>query len=375
MAARRRGRRRRVLGALAGCAAVVTACSPSGPADTGAARPGRAAPLPATAPYLVMTAPQAGWAVWPSGHSWILLHTSDGFRTVDNRTPVGVPTDGGLVGAFAGDRASVAVAPVERLVRSPVLTAAGTAAGREGWTPAELPGGVVDSRSAVALTEAGPTALMATGGGTLVARRGDGWQVLADTTTLRTAPGVVLDGVTWADAATGWLTGHGPAGAAVAFRTTDGGATWAAVATADAVAALAPCGSGRTWLLPVVDSGRHVRLLATADGGATWTAGQALPRATGEPAWGCQAGDVWMVAGSAQGDRLYASSDGGRTWAAQGPVPAGLTDLTPTGGGDGFAASGGSHPTLWAVSGNGRHFTPVELPAWVATLGAQPGMD
>jgi hypothetical protein len=91
--------------------------------------------------------------------------------------------------------------------------------------------------------------------------------------------------------------------------------------------------------------------------------------------WGCSGDDVWLVAGSAHGEEIFASSDRGATWSRRGSAPAGLTDLSPTGGGTGFAASGGRQPTLWAVTGDGARFTSVALPSWVATVGGTTGED
>jgi hypothetical protein len=292
---------------------------------------------------------------------------------VDNRTPIGVPTDGGLVASVAGRHAAVAVEPVGRLVRSPLVTAAGAS----GWSPAELPAGVAGSRAAVAFRGTEVTALVRGGGGRLLAQAGDGWRVLVAAAQLPGGSELVLDGVTWADGSVGWLTGHGRAGGAVAFRTPDGGRTWSAVATGvpAAVAALAPCGSGASWALPVLDATGGVVVLRTGDGGATWRAGQRLRRAGGEPAWGCAGLDVWMTGGAGRRDAVYASHDGGLTWSRKGTAPAGLTDLSPTGGGSGYAASAGAHPRLWAVASDGRRFTPIRLPSWTATIGGASAGD
>ncbi|MCU1614878.1 MAG: Photosynthesis system assembly factor [Frankiales bacterium] len=327
--------------------------------------------MPATEPYLVMTSPASGWAVWPSGGAWVLLHTVDGFGHVENRTPIGVPTDGGLIGDFAGERAAVAVGPVEQLLRSPLLSTAGTAP----WTPAELPGGVVRSRGAVALAGTGVTALTSGAGGTLLTQRGGSWHAAVDARALPGASGLALDSVTWAGDSVGWLTGHGRPGGAVAFGTTDAGVTWTPVRLpgSDDVAALAPCGDGAGWSLPVLDSTGHIQVLRTRDGGGTWTAGQPLPVAVGEPAWGCSGDAVWVVAASGPANAVFSSADGGATWTKKGAAPAGLTDLSPTGAGRGFAASGGRHPSLWSVDGDGARFTRVPLPSWVAALGAATG--
>jgi hypothetical protein len=362
----------RLITALLGCAVMATACSPSATGGS-SERTARAAAGPATVPSLVMTGGESGWAVWPSGHAWVLLHTDDGFRGVQNDTPPGVPTDGGLVASWGGNRLAVAVAPVERLVRSPLMTRTGTGE----WMTDELPGGVVASPAAVALRPAGVTVLTTGRGGRLLTSTGNGWQDVVDARALPDASGLALDGVTWAGDALGWITGHRQSSGAVAFQTRDGGRTWTAVGApgGSAAAALAPCGLGATWSLPELAASGRLRVLRTMDSGATWSAGRPLPASSGRPVWGCRGDEVWAVGGSGTGDRIYASSDGGATWTAEGPAPSGLTALTPTGEADGFAAGGGRSPVLWRVAGAGTAFTRIDLPRWVATVGTGTGED
>ncbi|MDT4892762.1 MAG: Photosynthesis system assembly factor [Pseudonocardiales bacterium] len=364
--------RRTAVGALV-TVLLVSACASQGPAGASARFAGRAGAtaLPATAPYLSMTGGSSGYAVWPSGGSWVLLQTSDGFAHVVNRTPVGVDTEGGLIGSFGPTSAAVAVGAHDRLVRSPVLVASGNGA----WVPDELPAAVVDARDAVSLASGKLTAV--TTGGDVVARTSSGWAVLTGIASLSPAARLRLDGVTWADATTGWVTGQGPAGPAMAYRTTDAGRTWAGVpgSAGTAVAALVPCGAGKSWLMPVIDAAGTVTVLRTSDGGITWTRGSALHLASGQPAWACAGPRIWMTARASGSDRIFASTDGGRSWLDRGPPPRGLTALAITGPGVGFAASAGSVASLWAVSDDGTHFTPITLPGWVATIGAQSGGD
>jgi len=363
---------RRVVAVLIGCAAVVTACSsPAGTRDDG--RTASAAAAPSTEPYVVLTGPQSGWAVVPSGAAWVLLSTDDGFRHVQNATPPGVPTDGGLVVAEGGNVLAVVVGPVERLVRSPLLTRAGTGP----WAPGQLPGRVVDSSTAVALRPTGTSVLTTDHGGMLLTSTDAGWRSLVDVPALPGGSGLTLDGVTWAGDALGWVTGHRATGGAVAFQTGDAGRTWTAVPTtgASAVAALAPCGRASTWSLPELDSSGRLEVLRTTDAGGTWAAGDPLPASSGRPVVGCSGAEIWATGGSGTRARIYASSDAGATWAARGPVPAGLTALTPTGPADGYAAGTGRSPTLWRVTGSGRTFTPIALPRWLATVGAATGED
>ena len=140
--------------------------------------PTGAAPLVATSPYLRMTGPAAGWAVWPSGDAWLLLRTSDGFAHVSNATPVAVETAGGLVAsalavpAGAPDRIAVAVGSHGRLLRSPVLSGDG---GTD-WMPAELPGPVSTARDGIAITGQRLTAV--TADGAVLEQTPSGWRTL-----------------------------------------------------------------------------------------------------------------------------------------------------------------------------------------------------
>ncbi|MEP7021798.1 MAG: hypothetical protein ABI808_14225 [Pseudonocardiales bacterium] len=309
-----------------------------------------------------------GLAVWPSGHSWLLLRTSDGWKHVENRTPVAVPTGGGLVTAVAAKSIAVAVGPYDRLTQSPVLSGGTTGV----WRPTELPGAVSNARSAVSLAAGRVSAVLAGARGTVVSQTGNRWTRLTDASSLAPGGGLRLDGVTWASETLGWLTGHGRAGAAVAFQTTDAGHSWSALRHGAAVAALAPCGNRADWLLPIISGDGTVRVDHTIDGGRTWTTGAPVRLSSGPPAWGCRENLVWMAGRAGPGNRVFASSDAGATWLDAGAAPPGLTDLTPTGDGTGFAASTTSHgPTLWSVTADGAQFTSLELPGWVATLGSQ----
>jgi hypothetical protein len=349
-------------GALVVALALSTSCSSSG----GSSGPAINTPLPATAPYLEMTGPNAGVAVWPSGTAWLVLSTEDGFAHVTNRTPQGVETDGGLVATVTAGGAIVAVGAHERLLRSPVLTADPA----WHWSAGELPGAIADSRAAVSSTPT--TAVIDARGGTQERRDNTDWTRVTDAGAL--APGTTLDAITWASARVGWLTGYGH-GRAAAFGTTDAGATWTPVpqATGSITAALAPCGSGSSWLMPVIRSGTTILVLRTADDGARWTPGAAVAVADAGPVVGCAGETLWLDSRSAGHDRILASSDGGASWTDRGAAPDRLTDLTPTAGGAGFATSGGEHPQLWRVTGDGAQFSPVTLPGWVASLGKQVG--
>jgi hypothetical protein len=334
-------------------------------ADAGS--PAASAPLPARTPYLRMQDADNGWAVWPSGASWVVLHTTDGWHNVENVTPAAVPTGGGLVlGVGTQGAAAVAVEPYKRLLSSPLLSRTGPTVQ---WSPAELPGAVADSRQAVSLSPKGTTVVLE--GGTVVRGGTAGWTSLTATSKLAPGGQLRLDAVTWADGDLGWLTGHGAKGAPMALQSTDGGQSWSPVslATGPAVAALAPCGSGKSWVLPIVTADGHITVDRTTNGGATWVAGGSFAAPAGIPAWGCRGPEVWMVG---HAEHLFASSDTGATWSDRGKAPADLTDLAPSSPDAGFATSGDpQHPVLWAVSKGGAAFGRISLPSWVSALGAQ----
>ena len=194
----------------AGCSGTSSAHSASAIANASRA------PLPAAAPRLLMTDGTSGWAVWPSGALWVLLRTSDAWRDVTNGTPIAVPTGGGLVVGAADDEVGVAVEPFERLTQSPILTRSSSATE---WNPAELPGPVADARDAVAISGTALTAVLDTAtGGALVRQSPTGWTTLTTASALGQGVRLRLDGIRWASAGVGWLTGHGPAGAPSRFR-------------------------------------------------------------------------------------------------------------------------------------------------------------
>ncbi len=349
------------LGAAAAIALVVAGCGSSG--ESQPTRTAARAHLPSTAPYLEMTSPTSGILVWPSGSAWLLLSTRDGFAHVTNRTPEGVETDGGLIAAAAPGRTVVAVRAHQRLVRSPVLTTDHTWR----WSADELPGAVADARAALSVTPA--TAVLTAGGGTLQRHGARGWTPVVAALSL--GHHLKIDAMTWASAQIGWLTGSARRGAPTAYGTRDGGRTWTAVpqAAGAVTAALAPCGSGSSWLMPVVRSGASITVLRTTDDGARWTAGAPVPPSSAGPVMGCAGDTVWLDGRPNGRDRILSSSDGGGTWVDRGVAPDNLSDLTPTAGGAGFAASGGSDPQLWRVTREGAHFAEIALPGWTSSLG------
>jgi hypothetical protein len=362
---------------LAVCLATMVACSGT---STGSARDDDrttwSAPVPASEPYVVMSDARHGWAVWPSGGSWLVLQTTDGWTHVRNATPVGVPTGGGLALSATNGSVAVAVLPYEHLLSSPLLTSAAPT-GATTWEPQELPGAVVDARASVALRPEGPMAVLRRGAGTLVTGSAGDWTTVAAPARLAPGRGLRLDSVTWAGNGLGWLTGHGTAGSPVAFQTSDDGATWSPLPpTAGSVAALAPCGSGTVWVLPVLTGGGRLVFRRTVDGGRTWQAGGWLAAAAGRPAWGCRGDEVWSVGRRGDADDLFASADGGVHWTDRGRAPEGVVDLTPVGGGAGFATTEhDDEAALWSVHDDGTSVHRLRLPGWVGRLGGTGSGD
>ncbi|MEO6700857.1 MAG: hypothetical protein ABI140_19735 [Jatrophihabitantaceae bacterium] len=318
----------------------------------------------------------SGYALLPSGSSWLLLGTQDGWRTLANRTPPAVPTDGGLAIAGAGHTIAVAVGPYDRLLASPVLSSQAPAGD---WTPVELPAGLADSRHALALDGTVVTAIVTGAGGRLLRRSGNGWVSLVTAIDLAPAGQLSLDSISWAAGGRGWLTGHGRSGTAVAFTSKDDGRTWMVVSDLprDAVAALTPCGNSNGWQLPVLSSDGSVRVLRSADGATGWQLGAPIQTAD-QPSWTCADHTSWLLGVVSGANHLFISTDSGASWFDRGAVPSGLTDLSASSATNGFAAGQDGHSgLLWSVSIGGPGakvgFSRLKLPSWIASLGRSHG--
>ena len=358
--------------AMAGLGALALAGCSAGSSGAPAAQ-GDEASSEASSLTVVMTDAGHGVAVWPSGRDWLVLRTGDGWQHITNVTPRAVPTGGGIAVSVSGSRLTAVILPVEQMTISPYLTSVDAG---DHWTPGQLPGGAVRSTGAVAATSSRTAALV--GSGRLVAGGPDVWTTLASESSLAAGGRLHLDSVTWASPQRGWLTGTAPAGTPVAYQTDDAGRTWTAVAGAQAstgsAAALPPCGSGSSWLLPVLvgGAGGSVVVQASTDGGATWVPVATLGSPATGRAWGCHGPDAWLVLRTPGGPHLMRSTDGGRTWSDRGPAPERVSALAPAGGGQGFAAGlVGSSAVLWRVDAATGRFTEVPLPAWVAQSGGQ----
>lgn len=366
----------RAFTAVAGCL-LVAACGSSANHPDAVVAPPRPGDLAATQPYLQVESASDAYLIWPSGTAWLVLHTADGFRSVTNRTPLAVDTGGGLVADFADEDAAVAVGPTERLYRSPLVTARG----QRPWLPSELPGAVVNGQGAVSLRKARdatlPVAVITRANGSVLQRTASGWRTLTSGRKLSPSGSLRLNSISWLDSrvavVAGAITGR-DGNTPVAFRTGDGGTTWRPLTglPGNAIAALAPCRTKGDAVLPVLLRPGGEVMLRSSDAGATWSTGRRFDAAS-LPAWGCSAAAVWTAARTSGGTSVLVSTDAGRTWRTAGTAPSGLTALAPVSSGNGFAATGGSSPTLYAVSGAARRFRPIRLPGWVATIGQQMG--
>ena len=328
--------------------------------------------MPATAPYVVMTGGSAGWAVWPSGSAWLVLQTTDGFAHVTNRTPVAVETDGGLIGSFATDHAAVAVGAHNRLLRSPLLTWTGGVA----WVPTELPDAVSDARDAVSIAGRSETAV--TAGGTVLTKTATGWSTVADVRPPRPGRGSAYRQHRLGQRVARVVDrarARGPADGVSDVR------RWRRL---DSCAAGHGFSRGRprsVWSRCLVAASGHRRRGHRARSAhRRWWAhlDDRAPRCRSPPASPHGAVSATRSGPPPTSEALNASlrpTDGGNEWVDRGPAPAGLTDLTPTGDGVGFAASTGKSATLWAVSADGASFKAVGLPGWVAAVGSQTSGD
>lgn len=103
-----------------------------------------------------------------------------------------------------------------------------------------------------------------------------------------------------------------------AFRTTDGGNTFAPAAPFTPTALPRPGPDGLYWL---ADGALH----KTADKGATWTRLGAVKDGRYGPVFGKDAKQLFVLTGAG----VVESADGGATWAAPVPLPAGLKGVNP----------------------------------------------
>lgn len=325
-------------------------------------------------PYLQMTGPLSGFALWPSGSAWVVLATSDDWRTVQNRTPLGVPTEGGLVLAARSGNVAVGVLPHELLTSSAVLRS--VTAGQT-WIPTQLPGALSSSPGALALSKASTWAVLANGSVQAVGAGTAQWRSVTSSRQLDTTGPLVLTGITFPDDATGFVTGRGPASSPVLFSTSDGGHTWRPVplplgTDKGPATAYPPCRTGGTWLMPVRWAGT-LRVFRSPDLLGPWTESPPLA-SSAPPVVACGPGELWVATTDEGSAALYLLTPG-QGWNRRGAVPDGIVSLSVSGAGQGFATLENAETILSVTPAGPALTTRLPLPDWVASLGGEPARD
>jgi hypothetical protein len=325
--------------------------------------------VPGAAPsaQIVMTDASTGFAVWPSGVRWIVLGTTDGWRTVQNRTPVAVPTDGGLVLAARDGQVAVGVLPYQQLTVSPVLRSLGS--GRV-WEPSQLPSALVAAPSSLSLSQHASFAVLADGSVVTAPAGSSTWTRVPGFGS--TPDAARPTGVVFPDGRAGFVTAAGPGDHPVLFTTAGSGGAWTPVRlplTSPGVAvALPPCLVGTTWVAPVSQDGRLDLFTAPTSHGP-WTRGPDLAAPT-TPLLACSSHRVWAVVHADGGDVLSTSAPGG-AWTTRGSVGGRLSSLAPVSDSEAFAA--GADPSgvvrITLPTDTTATTEPIPLPDWVATIG------
>jgi hypothetical protein len=316
--------------------------------------------------HIVMTTPTTGYAVWPSGVRWIVISTTDGWRSVTNRTPVAVPTDGGLVLAAGDGQVAVGVLPFQQLTVSPVLTSDGTT---RQWAPTQLPSALAPAPTAIARSPGATWAVLVDGAVVTSLDHSSTW---SESTSARRVDGSgssSVTGVAFPALGTGFLTLTTTGSGSVLVTTDDGGRTWrdsGVHAVGLAATAWTPCRIGRRWVAPVQVDDQLVVFVSDAATGP-WVAGPQLPH-TGRALVTCTPERVLAAVPDGASDVLYSAPPGG-AWSGQGSVDRHLNSLTAVSDIEAFAIDGDpSHVLDVALDGSAR-VVPLALPGWVATLG------
>jgi hypothetical protein len=315
-----------------------------------------------------MTDARTGFAVWPSGVRWIVLGTTDGWRTVQNRTPVAVPTDGGLVLAARGVHAAVGVLPYQQLTVSPVLRSTGS--GRV-WDPSQLPSALLPAPGSLSLSEHAAFAVLADGSVAMSSDGSSSWSRVEGFGSSPSVSGTRATGVVFPDGRAGFVTVTGPGDRPVLFAGAEAAETWTPVGlplsgSAPAVA-LPPCLAGSTWVATVMQNGRLLLFTAPTSRGP-WTQGQGLA-VPATPLVACSAHRVWAVIPTDSEDVL-ATADLGGAWTTRGSLGGRVSSLAPVSDTEAFASDDDPGRVLRITLTSGATTTqPLPLPDWVATIG------
>jgi hypothetical protein len=343
---------------VAALALALTGCG-SGTGD-------RTASGSAGVPSIVMTGADTGYAVWPSGVRWIVLGTTDGWRTVTNRTPVAVPTDGGLVLEAETGRVSVGVLPFQQLTVSPVLTSDGST---RLWSPTQLPSGLAPSSTAIGRSTASTWAVLADGSVVSLRDGASSWTRSTSARELDATGTLTLTGVSFAHGSTGFLTATRKSSGPTLFSTTDAGLTWhdsRLRTSGSAVRAWTPCFIGTSWVAPVQVDDRLV-LMTSANPDGPWRAGSPAPVA-GPALVTCTPQRVVAVVPDNGSDTFFAAGPG-TGWTALGSSGRHLVSVTAASDTVAFGADADSSQVLRVELSDPVRIDGLVLPAWVATIG------
>jgi len=322
-------------------------------------------------PQLVMSGPTTGYAAWPSGGAWVVLHTTDGWATVVNRTPLAVPTDGGLRIAVGPGRVAVGVLTHEYLKVSPVLV---SDADGSRWIPSQLPGELAAGPWSLARSGHATWAVLADSHAVVVhADSAQRWRTAPGSRSLGPADGFTPQGIVFPSPATGFLLGESEDGGSPLFVTTDAGQSWRAVAApkpaADGRQSLLVCRLADTWAAVVLD-GERLQLLTTTRIQRPWTIGPSLPW-TGDqtPVVACGPTGVFAVTPQDSGQHLQMAVPGANSWQDKGLLPAAVYSLAVPDRSHAYAATDNGQALLEV--GLGAATTRwLPLPAWVSSLAA-----
>jgi photosystem II stability/assembly factor-like uncharacterized protein len=329
-------------------------------------------PLLGRPQQIVMTSPTSGYAVWPSGVRWVVISTTDGWRTVTNRTPLAVPTDGGMVLAATPQSVVTGVLPFHLLTVSPVLTSSDQG---KTWAGSQLPGALLDSPYALARIGTTTYAILAKNGNVVAQTGGRQWSTVVDPATLASSATFKPQGITTPDGTTLVLFGSGANAGQAAFASTDAGASWKAIPldeTVGAVTADAPCSSASGWLIPV----RTTRGLVVDRGAGPagpFTATPVVVPAS-NPVVACGGGLVWIAVTEGDSTKLVTVGATG-TANSLGQVSGRITDLAPTGATTAVVATSDISKIGTLTTQPSLQLTMTPLPTWVATVGGPAMRD
>jgi hypothetical protein len=320
-------------------------------------------------PQLIMMDSRNGFAVWPSGVRWILLQTTDGWKTAVNRTPTAVPTDGGLILAVGKSKVAVGVLPHEQLTVSPVLE---STENKQVWIPTQLPGALLPAAGALALSDSAAWAIEEGSDSIILTRptNSNSWRHATSARELDPAGLTTVDGINFLDPTTGFITATSRSGKTALFVSTTAGMSWQtaglSVNSSKPTKALPPCKLNSTWVAPVV-SGDTLVVFTSKTPKGPWLAGPGLPVGA-SPAVGCGAGGVWVATSNGATADLFVSSFGG-SWTPHGSSGIRIASLSVTGRTTAIALSPSPAGLFTIDLTTSIAVAPLPLPDWVDTIG------